>query len=184
MKSLILLLTPLLALTSATPLKKRWPTSAKLTPAAISQYTVNTGAINYDTTKGLVSKPGNGNDITTLVTFNIPALPSGTKCSLAFYLPPDSSSIATGSKKLDIFSSNGPAPGSRSTWPPGNQRNQHLGRWNVVVGSDASWESGFPITGQSFDCPVAGSYGYEVVGVYDLDRVEWDGGVGGVYMMW
>lgn len=142
MKYLSLSLATLLSLTTAAPtylpLSARFPTGPNIiTPSVISQYSVSTGAIDYSTDTGLVGKTGDGKDITTLITFSIPSGLTDKTCSLHFTLDPnDPNTTVEGSGKIDVHSSLKPAPPyDVSAWgPPGNQRNQHLGRLQVIDG--------------------------------------------------
>ena len=89
-----------------------------------SQYSVWTGAINYNTTTGRIFKDGRTTDITTLLTFTYPAASAGRTCTFHLYL--DTASTLTGTRTFDVFSSLYPAARSTTTWPPGNGRNQQL----------------------------------------------------------
>jgi hypothetical protein len=149
-------------------------------PSAIWQYNVRNGAIS-SATEGLVSKStsNNGNDITTLLTFTYPSEAEGKQCQFAFYL--DNGATLTGSKKLDVFTSNSPAPGPTSGWGPGNQRNIHLGRLSADLGSFATWDATYnAYLTEKTDCKAAGTTeGFELVGVYDNDVVSWSPDVAG-----
>jgi hypothetical protein len=156
------------------------------TPSAIYNYDVGSGAINCHAAGGLVSKStnNNGHDITTLITFQYPAAAAGKKCQFAFYL--DSSAILTGSKKVDLFSSLEPAPGCTASWPPGNRRNNHIGRLSLSLGATATWDQKVSAyLTQPTDCKPAGTYeGYELVGVYDNDYVSWNTYVAGARIVY
>jgi len=152
-------------------------TGTILYPIATSQYNVWTGAVNYGQTRGLISKTGTTADITTLVTFDVPSGWSGSKCQLFFNLGA-TDPAPTGSQRADVFTSLGPANGPTTTWPNGNLRDQFEGRLVAVAGGSATWEQvidGIPV----FDCPDAGLFGGELVGVYDQDHIEWNIQTGG-----
>lgn len=150
------------------------------TPSAIWNYNVATGAIN-EAHSGQVSKStGNGgNDYTTLLTFTYPAAAVGKQCSFAFYL--DSRDSLSGSKKLDLYTSNSPAPGPTTSWGPGNQRNIHLGRLSAELGAFATWDATYnAYLTQKTACKAEGTTeGFELVGVFDNDYVSWDPTVAG-----
>ncbi|KAF2188666.1 hypothetical protein K469DRAFT_526303, partial [Zopfia rhizophila CBS 207.26] len=150
-------------------------------PTVISQYQIANGAIAYATSSGKVLKSGDGKDITTLVTFDLPAASAGQTCELHFILEPTDTTVLTGSGLMDVFTSNAAAPGDRSGWGPGNQRNNHVARLRVIKGGEATYEAGYPQTVRSFPCPV-GRYPIELVGVYDKDNVEWSAAVSGAYI--
>jgi Ubiquitin 3 binding protein But2 C-terminal domain len=150
-----------------------------VTPSVRSQYEVWTGAIHYKTAAGKIFKNGITTDITTLVTFNFPPESVGKTCEFHFYL--STTSTVTGSGLFDVFTSLAPATGDTTSWPPGNQRNNHVGRLSAVLGGEATFVSGFPNTILSFPCP-AGTWAAEFVGVYDSDDIEWTGtGVGSYF---
>jgi hypothetical protein len=144
-------------------------------PSALWKYNVGTGAITASVV-GEVDKfnTNRGQDITTLMTFIYPPEATGQKCQFAFGLDP--ADTLTGSKKLDLYTSNKPATASTTSWPPGNQRNIHLGRLNMVSGGDATWEARYnSYLTNKVDCKPSGTVeGFEVVGVYDVDRVSWN----------
>ncbi|KAH7134045.1 hypothetical protein EDB81DRAFT_803008 [Dactylonectria macrodidyma] len=145
------------------------------TPSAIWKYSVRNGAIS-ETTNGEISKynSNGGNDITTLLTFTYPKAAEGKQCQFAFYL--DSTAIVSGSKKLDVFTSNNPAPGPTTGWGPGNQRNINLGRLSVTVPGTATWDdvNNAYLTAKT-PCKAEHTVeGFELVGVYDNDYVSWN----------
>lgn len=142
-----------------------------LFPGATSVYHVDSGAIEFNTGHGLVSKTqGSGADTSALVTFAFPADVANKQCE--FFLELDNAALhlvyASGSQKVDVFSSLYPAAEDRNEWGPGNGRNQHMGRMNVVDGgfSTAEW-------GLTFPCPASQTLGYEVVATGDSQHVEW-----------
>ena len=145
------------------------------TPSAIWIYGVGDGSIS-ETYSGQISKStGNGgHDRTTLLTFKYPAEAVGKKCQFAFYL--DSSDSLDGSKKLDLYTSNSPAPGPTTTWGPGNQRNIHLGRLSATRPGFASWDATYSAyLTEKTDCKAEGTVeGLELVGVFDNDYVSWN----------
>jgi hypothetical protein len=144
----------------------------KILPSVVSHYEVWTGAIKFNTGTGKVFKNGQTTDITTLLTFTYPAASVGKTCSINLALGP--ASIQTGAKQIDIFSSLAPAPGPRSSWGPGNGRNNHLGRISVNKPGLGVYLAGFPVAGQSFPCPAAGTkVGFEFVSTDDMSNTFW-----------
>ncbi|OAL27072.1 hypothetical protein AYO20_09880 [Fonsecaea nubica] len=158
---------------------------ATILPDFTSQYTVSTGAVAFHTSRGLVSRShgNNGNDMTTLVTFELDTMYSGNQCQLVFDLGSDPTSYVTGTGKAQLFTSLAPATADSESWPSGNLRNQALGTIDVKAYGRASWEAGsgpganvdgkFPcslITGQI--------YGGEIVPVGDEDTISWTAGHG------
>lgn len=169
--------------TLATPipgaLQRRYVT--ELYPDITSQYNVGTGAINYNTKVGLISKsPTNrGQDITTLVTFRIPAAWSSyNTCRIVFTSA--ATSTVSGSGRADAFLSLAPATASTTSWPPGNLRDIHVGRLLAVRGAEATWEQSY--LGPDIPCDeLAGKvYGGELVGVYDSVHITWTPGTDGI----
>jgi hypothetical protein len=149
------------------------PTGANVVrPTTRSQFEVWTGAIRFDTGVGKIFKDGRSTDVTTLVTFDFPAAAAGKTCAFHFFL--DSTAIVSGSGQFDVFSSLAPATANAASWPPGNQRNQYLGRLQVSKQSEATWVDGIPQTIKSFPCPT-GTWAGEFVGVGDQDDIEWSG---------
>ncbi|CAI6092350.1 unnamed protein product [Clonostachys chloroleuca] len=149
-------------------------------PSSIYHYNVGTGAINSGVSGGLINKStsNNGQDITTLVTFTWPQAPAGKKCQFEFQL--GNSDQLTGSKKVDVFTSHAPAPGSRSGWGPGNQRNIHIGRITAKLGGLATWDAKHnSYLTEPTACKPAGTVeGLELVGVNDNVHVSWGSGSG------
>ncbi|KAK3395308.1 hypothetical protein B0H63DRAFT_534039 [Podospora didyma] len=47
---------------------------------------------------------------------------------------------ANGSRKVDLFAILAPPPACKSTWGPGNGRDQNLWRKSVAPGSQGSWD--------------------------------------------
>jgi hypothetical protein len=84
---------------------------AAILPDFTSQYTVSTGAVDFHTSRGLVSRfPQNGgNDITTLVTFELPQQYANNQCQLVFDLGGDYSSSVSGTGQAQLFTSLAPA---------------------------------------------------------------------------
>jgi hypothetical protein len=142
-------------------------------PDVTSQYEVWTGAIHRQTKRGRISKDGRTTDITTLLTFIFPAESVGKTCSFHFDLSDDSTAAVSGTGQFDIFTSLAPAEYSTFSWPPGNLRDQHIGRMTAKVGGEAEWVPGFPTFGQGFLCPAGQTYGGELVGVGDNDFIDW-----------
>ncbi|KAJ9612630.1 hypothetical protein H2200_004227 [Cladophialophora chaetospira] len=206
-QSIVAGLLSIAALTSAAPLTARtqsnaYPSSndtsispappsvqaqpiASILPDFTSQYTASTGAIDFHTSRGLVSRsPQNGGaDITTLVTFELPEQYANNQCQLVFDFGSDSSSSVTGTGKAQLFTSLAPADQDTSTWPSGNLRNQNLGTIQVNAYGRATWEAGSGPGASSngqFPCSaIAGKiYGGEVVPVGDVDTISWAAGLG------
>ncbi|KAH8688417.1 hypothetical protein BGZ61DRAFT_453188 [Ilyonectria robusta] len=161
----------------AAPLEERDTSQNKphFNPSATWAYNVRTGEI-ASTSRGVVSKfdANKGNDITALLTFTYPAASKGKQCQFAFYL--NDGGNFHGSGKIDLFSSLTPAPGTTATWPPGNQRNQHLARLSVARGQDASYDATYSTyLTKKTPCKAPGTKeGFELVGVYDNDFVSWN----------
>lgn len=162
---------------------------AVIFPDYTSQYNGKTGAVDFHTPRGLVSRsPTNGGaDITTLVTFQVGTEYQANQCQLVFDLVDPTSSVA-GTSKAQLFTSLAPAYTDTETWPSGNLRNQMLGTIDIVAGGRATWEAGsgpgatvdgfFPcsaITGQL--------YGGEVVPQGDYDLISWPAGTDGVKIL-
>jgi hypothetical protein len=174
---------------ASSPIVQRQPQGqqpiASILPDFTSQYTSSTGAVDFHTSRGLVSRePWNGGkDITTLVTFELPSQYSGNQCQLVFDLGNDPSGYVTGTGKAQLFTSLAPADMDTSTWPNGNLRNQHLGTVQVNAYGRAVWEAGSgpgaSVDGM-FPCSsIAGMvYGGEVVPVGDSDTISWAAGSG------
>ncbi|KEF61955.1 uncharacterized protein A1O9_03527 [Exophiala aquamarina CBS 119918] len=159
---------------------------ATVFPDFTSQYNSKTGAVDFHTASGLVSRSTNngGADITTLVTFTLGEQYKSNTCQLVFDLVSPSSSVS-GSAKAQLFTSLAPATADSSSWPSGNLRNQNLGAIDVVAHGRATWQAGsgpgatadgvFPcsaITGQI--------YGGEIVPQGDNVQIQWPAGHDGV----
>jgi Ubiquitin 3 binding protein But2 C-terminal domain len=173
----------LLTLVHAVPVPQIPSGSNILSATTISQYSVYTGAINFNTSTGEIFKtdgPPPSSDITTLVTFNLPTASAGQTCAFHFNLAPGST--LSGSGLFDVFTSLQPATQSTTSWPPGNQRNNQVARLQAAIG-EATYVSGFPNSVQSFPCP-SGTWAIELVGVYDNDDIEWDETDSGSYIVW
>jgi hypothetical protein len=171
----------ILGFTSAIPTPGSIPTGSNvIVPTAISQYTVWTGAINFNTGSGKVFKNGIVSDITTLATFDIPSSAAGKTCELHFVL--DSTSTLSGSGQFDVFTSLAPATASTSSWPSGNLRDQYVGRMTAVANGEATWTPGFP-SETSFPCPAGETLAGELVGTGDVDDVEWSQATAGPYIL-
>ena len=185
MFSSIVLLTTALTGILAAPLDSR-TTPAYFNPKTTYTYDVGTGAIDCTATQGLISKDynNNGHDQTTLLTFEYPAASAGKTCHFEFSL--DGSAQLSGSKKIDLFSSLGPAPGCTSTWGPGNQRNIHMGRMDAVLGGTAAYEYTYSayLTSPT-PCAAPGTIeAYELVGVFDQDYVQWSPALAGLRIVY
>jgi hypothetical protein len=151
-------------------------------PTTISQYTVSTGAINFNTPNGVIFKNnGQSSDITTLITFNFPLEAQGKTCSFHFFLNP--SAAVSGSGLFDVFTSLAPATHSTTGFPPGNQRNQQVARMQAVLPGEATYDPNIPHPIQSFPCP-SGIWPIELVGVFDVDNIQWSGSNAGSYVTW
>jgi Ubiquitin 3 binding protein But2 C-terminal domain len=150
-----------------------------LVPTAISQYTVWTGAVNFNTGAGKIFKNGIVSDVTTLVTFDIPASAAGSTCVFHFALDP--SATLSGSEQFDVFTSLATATTSTTTWPSGNLRDQYVGRMTAVLNGEATWTPGFPNV-PSFPCPAGQLLAGELVGTGDVDDIEWLQSVAGPYI--
>jgi hypothetical protein len=166
--------TGLLSLSAATP-SPQVP-SPIIRPSALSLYYVSTGRIIYNTGFTLVQKTGTTSDITTLLTVKFPPAAAGRTGTIHFAV--DNSAAITGSGQIDIFTTLQPATSSTSSWPPGNQRNNQVGRIQVVKNGIATWVFG----SATFTIPAAGTYGYELVGVNDVDRVSFSGANNGFWI--
>jgi len=185
MKALLALaaLTSFLGLSAAAPAPAPQIPSGPNTVRATtrSQYEVWTGAIQYDTGVGKIFKNGVTSDITTLLTFEFPAAAAGSTCEFHFYL--DGTATLGGSGLFDVFTSLAPATADTTSWPPGNQRDQNVARLSAANPGEAAYVAGFPNTIQSFPCP-NGTYAIELVGVYDVDDIEWSGTGSGSYFVY
>ncbi|KAF3481215.1 uncharacterized protein GIQ15_03974 [Arthroderma uncinatum] len=133
---------------------------------------INTGVTNHDIYgRPLVVKNGKASEETSAVaTFQLGSSVSGHRCRLRFDTA--AGDISKGSQQLDIFSVINPP-----TWPLQNSfsRDQHRGRIYVPLPGQAQWiqgYNGYP----EFDCPVNQLFGFEFVGVYDYDIVDWNVG--------
>lgn len=162
---------------------------ATVFPDFTSQYNSKTGAVDFHTASGLVSRSSNngGADITTLVTFTLGMEYQSNTCQLVFDLDGPSSSVS-GSSQAQIFTSLAPAYADSESWPSGNLRNQNLGAIDVVAHGRATWQAGsgpgatsngyFPcsaITGQI--------YGGEIAPQGDNVEISWPAGQDGVKIM-
>jgi hypothetical protein len=171
----------ILGFTAAVPTPSSIPSGSDIiVPTTISQYTVWTGAINFNTGAGKVFKNGLVSDITTLATFNIPSAATGKTCELHFVL--DSTSTLSGSEQFDVFTSLAPATTSTTTWPSGNLRDQYVGRMTAVANGEATWTPGFPSV-PTFPCPAGELLAGEFVGTGDVDDIEWSQSTAGPYIL-
>jgi hypothetical protein len=162
--------------TTPTPLLPPPTSSSYFSPSNTWQYSVHNGAISVASTFVEVYKStGNGGkDQSALVTFTYPAAAKDKQCQLEFHLPANAS--PAGSKKIQVFSSNKPAPGPTSGWAPGNQRNNHVGTLSVVAGGAATWDSAQkPSLAFKTPCKAPGTVeAFELVGVNDFDSINWN----------
>lgn len=154
--------------------------SGRINPITLSQYTVWTGAIDYDVQTGKVFKDGRSSDITTLVTFDIAKALSGKTCQLHFDLPRDAH--VSGSGKFDVFTSQAPATQDTESWPPGNLRDEYVGRFLAVKGGDAEPGADGITTITTFPCPGGQYLAGEIVGVGDVDYITWSKASNGPYL--
>ena len=159
---------------------------AQIFPNYTSQFNTATGAVDFHTSQGLVyrSITDGGADITTLVTFELPAKYSSNWCQIAFTLE-DAASWATGSLQAQLFTSLAPATTDASSWPSGNLRDQDLGSIDIVVGGEASFQAGSGPAATSdgfFPCSlIAGQvYGGEIVPQDDAVEISWPAGGNGI----
>jgi len=159
------------------------PGTQFVTPTSRSQYNVWTGATTFNTGVGEVFKDGHSPDITTLLAFDIPASAAGKTCRFRFRLNP--ASTVTGSGELDVYSTFSPPTHSTVEWPPNNNRNQELGRL-IVTNNDVEsvYSTDVPAVGFSYPCPAPGPYGIELVGVGDVDSIDWSGTGNGALISW
>lgn len=179
MKLTITSLAALLTLTSATPTP-----DPMIRPDTLSQYTVSTGAIAYNVPTGRIHKNGVDSDITTLVTFTFPDNTAGKTCEFNFALNNClhcNPGYPYGTAQIDVYTSLAPADHSTTTWPNGNMRDQYIGRLQAIKPGVASYVAGFPVIGQGFPCPAGMTLGGELVGVGDVDEINWDGEGEGPY---
>lgn len=176
-KSPAVITDPSIDLPPSIPIKSR----GTIRPSFISQYEVSTGAVHYQSPQGKISKNnGKTTDISTLLTFAIPDEAQGKTCSFHF----DAVDTVSGTGVFDVFLSQKPASGNSESWPSGNLRDHHAGRMAAKSGAEAKWVSGHPAAGQRFPCPPAGKYGGELVGVGDVDHIEWVANTSGPYIAW
>jgi len=163
---------------------------ATVLPEYTSIYNGKTGAVDFHTARGFVSRhPSNGGaDASTLVTFELPAPYAPNTCQLVFDLT-DPSSYAVGSTsplRAQIFTSLAPATASAATWPSGNLRDQELGSIDLVLGGRATWEtgSGSQVAANNGFFPCAaiagGIYGAEIVPQGDDVEFSWPAATDGV----
>ncbi|KAF4630925.1 hypothetical protein G7Y89_g7216 [Cudoniella acicularis] len=175
----------ILAFTSAAPVYTSSefnyiPADNAIIPSVLSQYTVSTGAINFDASFGDISKDGVNSDITTLLTFDIPASLEGLTCS--FHLVLDGTASVNGTGQFDIFTSQAPATQDTTSWPSGNLRDNYAGRMQAHVSAEAQYVDGFPNDAQSFPCPAGHLLAGELVGTGDFDFIFWDQNISGAYI--
>lgn len=174
----------ILGFTTAVPTPSSIPSgSGVIVPTTISQYSVWTGAVNFNTGAGKIFKNGRVSDVTTLATFDIPRAASGMTCELHFVLDGGASpSTLSGSAQFDVFTSLAPATTSTTTWPSGNLRDQYVGRMTALAGAEAVWADGFPNV-RTFPCPGGELLAGELVGTGDVDDIEWIQSSAGPYIL-
>jgi hypothetical protein len=143
-------------------------------PKATWKHNVANGTISHAAT-GLISKSITkaSADITALLTFKYPRSARGKYCQLAFYR--DYATQASGSRKIDVFTTKGIVSGPRSGWRPGNGRRTNLGRLNVCP-TCSTWEDKYEVyLTEPTRCKSPGTEeGFELVGVRDEDFISWD----------
>lgn len=140
--------------------------------------------MHHDESNGKIFKDGRTTDVTTLLTFDFPPESEGKTCSFHFESSSDTTTKVSGTGQFDIFISLAPATHDTTTWPSGNLRDQHIGRMTAKPNGAATWLAGFPVFGQGFPCPAGMTYGGELVGAGDVDRIEWSVGASGPYITW
>jgi hypothetical protein len=160
------------------------PTPNVIRPKALSQYDVWTGAVRYRASHGKIFKDGRTTDVSTLLTFDFPPESQGKTCRFVLDLAADPSATVSGSAQFDVFTSQAPATRNADTWPSGNLRDHHIGRMAAKPGASATWVPGFPTFGQGFPCPAGETYGAELVGAGDVDRIEWLASAPVAYIAW
>jgi hypothetical protein len=171
----------ILGFTSALPAPQSIPTGSNvIVPTTISQYTVWTGATNFNTGAGKIFKNGRVSDVTTLATFDIPSAATGKTCELHFVL--DNTATLSGTGQFDVFTSLAPATTSTTSWPNGNLRDQYVGRMTAQLDGEATWTQGFPSV-PSFPCPAGELLAGELVGTGDVDDIEWTQSLAGPYIV-
>jgi hypothetical protein len=162
---------------------------ATVFPDFTSQYNSKTGAVDFHTSTGLVSRStsNGGADITTLVTFTLDSQYASNQCQLVFDLTNPGSSVS-GSSKAQLFTSLAPATADSSSWPSGNLRNQNLGAIDVVAHGRATWQqgSGPGATADGFfpcNAITGHIYGGEIVPQGDNVQISWPAGQDGVKIL-
>jgi len=154
-----------------------------LHPSYVHNYNVWSGALTYNPTYGRIRKTGYSPDITHIATFWFPWYLKGRHCRINFYL--DQYSINTGSKKFDIFTTlQRPPQHSTTSWPPGNQRDQHWGRRRAHRPGFATVVPGYPNKAYNFPCPYGKYKSYEFVGVNDKVHIRWNKNTAGPTVRW
>lgn len=178
-------------LTTAVPSSSAAPNAypapiATILPEYTSQYNGASGAVDFHTPRGFVSRhPKNGGaDISTLVTFQLDKKYASNQCQVVFDLN-DPSSYAKGSMKAQLFTSLAPAQSDSKSWPSGNLRDQNLGAIQAYPSGRATWQAGSgpgATSGGFFPCKnIAGMiYGGEVVPQGDDVEFSWPAGKDGI----
>lgn len=162
---------------------------AEVYPDYTSQYNGASGAVDFHTSRGYVSRhPKNGGaDISTLVTFQLDKKYASHECQVVFDLS-DASSYSSGSMKAQLFNSLAPATTDSKSWPSGNLRNNNLGAVQATKGGRASWQAGSGPGATSngfFPCKdIAGQiYGAEIVPQGDEVEFSWPAGKDGLKIL-
>ena len=176
MHTVFLALAALISTSTAAPATAAPAAGITLRPSYTSQYSVWTGARDFDTSTGVVSKPnGQSTDITSLVEFNFPDWAAGCTCEFHFNLRPETPFTVAGTGQFDVFSSIQPADHfDTSTWPNGNLRDQYVGRMQAIKPGEATAVYGFTDATFPFPCPDSITFGVEIVGVGDFDLIGWN----------
>ncbi|KAK0615101.1 hypothetical protein B0T17DRAFT_498525, partial [Bombardia bombarda] len=111
----------------------------------------------------------------TLITFVYPPESEGKRCQLSFLR--DYTTYTAGTGQIDVFSTLAPPPATcPAEWPPGNRRNNQLGRLRVnnLEYSPWEWVTTANLTTLTPCRPVGTVESFEYVGVGDTDYVRWD----------
>lgn len=153
------------------------PSSGKLHPCEITIYNVGTGSQSCSK-DGSAHICSNGQDKTTLLTYDIPDSLAGYKCQLDFCLGSGSTS---GSSRLQLYDSIATSPacaqqsGYIANWPPSNWRGKNIGDLTVLpTGSSPITSYGDSLV-KVQDCPAGQRIAYELVGQGDDVAVKFNG---------
>jgi len=179
MKLTLAALAAILSFTSALPTgdgPNSPPPDQVLRPTSLAHYSTWTGAVTHNASTGLIRKDnGQSSDITTLITFEFPASSAGSWCEFDFFLDSASPYALEGTAQFDVFTSSQPASAVDSaTWPSGNLRDHYCARLQAVKPGVADYLEGFATGERKFPCPAGAVVAAELVGVGDVDEIEWD----------